>query len=66
MQHRKSPCMKDGKCSKYFPKKWKPQIVVDQEGYLVYRRRNDGKYVEKNGISLDNKHVVPYNPKLLL
>ena len=58
--NRKSPCMEDGKCSRFFPKKWKCETVVDQDGYPIYRRRNDGKYIEKN------RYVVPYNPNLLL
>ncbi|KAH1226081.1 hypothetical protein GmHk_11G032838 [Glycine max] len=29
-------------------------------------KRNDGKYIEKNHIALDNRYVVPYNPNLLL
>ena len=64
--NKKSPCMKDGKCSKYFPKKWQAKIVVDQEDYPVYRRCNDGKYIHRNGITLDNRYVVSYNPYLLL
>jgi len=64
--NRKSLCMKDGKCSRYFPKKWQHEIVVDQEGYPVYRRHNDGKYIDKNEIALYNRYVVPYNPNLLL
>ena len=34
------------------------------DGYPHYRRRNDGKFVEKSGIPLDNRFVVPYNPYL--
>ena len=45
--NRKSPCKKDGKCSRYFPKNWKPKTIIDQEGYPVYRRRNNGKYIDK-------------------
>jgi hypothetical protein len=61
-----SPCMKDGKCSKYFPKNFEPKTVVDKDGFPVYRRRPNGKTIEKNGITLDNRHVVPYNKQLLV
>ncbi|KAH1154351.1 hypothetical protein GYH30_049856 [Glycine max] len=30
-----------------------------------YRRRNNGHSISKNGVIIDNKYVVPYNPKLL-
>jgi hypothetical protein len=63
---KKLPCMATGTCSKWYPKKWQEETVVDHEGYPVYRRRNNGRFVEKNGVSLDNRSVVPYNPKLLL
>ncbi|XP_050255276.1 uncharacterized protein LOC126701205 [Quercus robur] len=33
----------------------------DEDGYAIYRRRDDGKTVEKNGVMLDNRFVVPYN-----
>jgi hypothetical protein len=61
-----SPCMKSGKCSKFFPKKFEPFTIVDKDGFPVYRRRSDGKTVEKNKITLDNQFVVPYNKTLLL
>ncbi|XP_050908519.1 uncharacterized protein LOC127122180 [Lathyrus oleraceus] len=63
--NRSSPCMKDGKCSKYFPKQFQPEIIVDQDGFPVYRRRDNGHTVLKNGIQVDNRNVVPYNAKLL-
>ncbi|KAG5068215.1 hypothetical protein JHK85_000592 [Glycine max] len=47
--NRKSPYLKDGHCSKFFPKK-----------------RNDRNVNKKNGIQLDNRYVVPYNPHLQL
>jgi hypothetical protein len=33
LANRSSPCMKNGKCSKFFPKNWQPQTIVDQDGY---------------------------------
>ena len=32
------------------------------DGYPQYKR-NDGKYVTKNGVPLDNRYIVPYLPK---
>ncbi|KAI5387551.1 hypothetical protein KIW84_073598 [Lathyrus oleraceus] len=63
--NRSSPCMKDGKFSKYFPKQFQPETIVDQDGFPVYRRRDNGHTVLKNGIQVDNRNVVPYNAKLL-
>ena len=64
--NKKSPCMVNGKCIRCFPKKFHGATIVDQDGFPVYRRRNDGRTVMKNGIDLDNRFVVPYNPQLLL
>ncbi|KAI5413759.1 hypothetical protein KIW84_058058 [Lathyrus oleraceus] len=63
--NRSSPCMKDGKYSKYFPKQFQPETIVDQDGFPVYRRRDNGHTVLKNGIQVDNRNVVPHNAKLL-
>lgn len=66
VSNKNSSCMKDGKCSKHFPKRFNDQTTVDGDGYPVCRRRDDGRTVEKNGVVLDNRFVVPYNPQLLL
>ncbi|KAI9082358.1 hypothetical protein K1719_035781 [Acacia pycnantha] len=62
---RNAPCMKDGKCSKYFPKRYNAHTILDEKGYPTYRRRNDGRTVSRKGVKLDNRFVVPYNARLL-
>nr|KAJ0186971.1 hypothetical protein LSAT_V11C900505290 [Lactuca sativa] len=59
------PCTVDKKCSKNFPKQFCNHTSVDQNGFPLYRRRNDGHFVEKSGVKLDNRNVVPYNKYLL-
>ncbi|XP_058775274.1 uncharacterized protein LOC131649531 [Vicia villosa] len=61
-----SPCTKDGRCTKFYPKKFQPTTIVDQEGYPVYRRRDNKHTIEKNGLIFHSGHVVPHNPSLLL
>ena len=53
-------CMVNGNCSKKFPKAFQEETQMEVDGYPLYRRRNDGRYVEKNGVTLDNRYVVPY------
>lgn len=61
-----SPCMKNGKCKKHYPKSFQEVTQEGSDGYPVYRRRDDGRHVEiRNGIHLDNRWVVPYNLKLV-
>ncbi|XP_050278246.1 uncharacterized protein LOC126719772 [Quercus robur] len=62
----RSPCMVNDKCTKHFPKKFYEETTIDEEGFPIYRRRNDGKTIVKNGITLDNRYVVPYNVDLLV
>ncbi|KAF7813324.1 uncharacterized protein G2W53_034300 [Senna tora] len=61
-----SPCMQNGKCTKHFPKKFSDRTLFDEDGYAKYRRKDTGHTVVKNGVELDNRSVVPYNPTLLL
>ena len=58
--------MVNDKCTKHFPKKFYEETTIDEEGFPIYRRRNDGKTIVKNGITLDNRYVVPYNVDLLV
>ncbi|MGH7750808.1 MAG: helitron helicase-like domain-containing protein, partial [Candidatus Dormibacteria bacterium] len=64
-----SPCMKNGKCTKRFPKIFNEQTYVDAKGFVVYKRRNNGMTVsvrrERNqSYSVDNTWIVPYNGAL--
>ncbi|XP_019184634.1 PREDICTED: uncharacterized protein LOC109179586 [Ipomoea nil] len=61
-----SPCMANGKCTKHFPKKFVNCTTFDEDGYPIYRRRDNGRSVTRNGINLDNRYVVPHNRHLLL
>ena len=63
---KESVCMKDEKCTKDFPKNFSNHTIFSDNGYPIYKRRDDGRVFEKNGKPLDNRWVVPYNPFLLL
>lgn len=39
---------------------------MDQDGYSLYKRKDNGNVIEKNDVFLDNCYVIPYNLKLLL
>ncbi|XP_020985767.1 LOW QUALITY PROTEIN: uncharacterized protein LOC107461290 [Arachis duranensis] len=61
-----SPCMEDGRCIRNFPKRYVESTTLDDEGYPVYRRRDDGRFININGVDLDNRYVVPHNRLLLM
>jgi hypothetical protein len=42
-----SPCMKNGRCSKNYPKPFQDQTMIDENGYATYKHWNDGKFVLK-------------------
>ncbi|XP_062183399.1 uncharacterized protein LOC133887455 isoform X2 [Phragmites australis] len=60
-----SSCMKDGTCSKRYPKDFHSETTFDQHGYPIYRRRNNGAKVWKHNVNLDNRWVVPHNLDVL-
>uniref|UniRef100_A0A0R0EYM4 ATP-dependent DNA helicase n=1 Tax=Glycine max TaxID=3847 RepID=A0A0R0EYM4_SOYBN len=64
--NKSSPCMKGGKCSRYYPKKFQNSTIVDQDGYPVYMQRDNGHTILKNGVIVDNRTIVSYNAMLLL
>ncbi|KAL3618575.1 hypothetical protein CASFOL_037657 [Castilleja foliolosa] len=59
-----SPCMREGTCSKSFPKTFEFSSRFDKDGYVHYRRRDSPHRAFKNGIGLDNRFFVPYNELL--
>ncbi|XP_076932235.1 uncharacterized protein LOC143597695 [Bidens hawaiensis] len=61
----KCTCMVNKRCSKNFPKRFQNETSIDSEGFPVYKRRDNGEYVVKSDINLDNRSVVPYNKTLL-
>ena len=61
----KCPCMKDGKCSKRFPKSFQDHTKFDEDGFPIYRRRDTKVKAHKGNVDLDNRWVVPHNLKIL-
>ncbi|KAG6635928.1 hypothetical protein CIPAW_11G077200 [Carya illinoinensis] len=62
----KASCMINNKCSKSFPKKFCKETSIGEDGFAVYRRRDDlDMYIENNGLKLDNRFFVLYNVDLL-
>ncbi|XP_076932558.1 uncharacterized protein LOC143598148 [Bidens hawaiensis] len=61
----KCTCMVNKRCSKNFPKRFQNETSIDSEGFPVYKRRDNGEYVVKSDINLENRSVVPYNKTLL-
>nr|GEU71378.1 DNA helicase PIF1, ATP-dependent [Tanacetum cinerariifolium] len=46
--NRAAACNIEGKCSKHFLKPFYVETVIDQDGYLIYRRRDDKVSVKKD------------------
>jgi hypothetical protein len=61
-----SPCMKDGVCSKGFPKQFAAETTLSPKGFPNYRRRQGDTFQKtRSGPVLDNRWIVPYNPEFL-
>ena len=70
------PCMsnaRDGSpnCTKHYPWDFLEETSNQENGYLLYRRRNNGSTYEiphpqdrNRKFTIDNRWVVPYNPYL--
>ncbi|KAF7149811.1 hypothetical protein RHSIM_Rhsim02G0178000 [Rhododendron simsii] len=57
-------CMENEKCTKKYPEAISETTTMDQDGYPIYRRRNDGRVYTVRGHPVDNRDVVPYNTYL--
>nr|XP_042913565.1 uncharacterized protein LOC122273597 [Parasteatoda tepidariorum] len=58
-----SPCMKEGLCSKNFPKDFQETTQENVNGYPVYQR-SITEPIKVGKHDIDNRWVVPYNPWL--
>ncbi|XP_057755480.1 uncharacterized protein LOC130974635 [Arachis stenosperma] len=61
-----SPCMENGKCVRHFPKCFVDCTTIDDDGYPVYRHKEDGRTINKYGVDFDSRYVVPHNRLLLM
>ena len=61
-----APCMRNGSCSKQFPKRFFNITTSTRDGYPLYRRRENLRYLGVASAKLDNRWVVPYNPYLCI
>jgi len=59
-------CMKNGKCSQFYPKIFQNTTTIFEDGFPHYRRKDNSITIVKNHISLKKCSVVSYNFKLLL
>jgi hypothetical protein len=57
--------MEEGKCKKQYPHKFHSEMVMDVNGYPIYRRKDTGHTLLVHGVELDNRWVVPHNVYLL-
>ena len=61
-----APCMRNGKCSKGFPKPFQSVTVMWTEGYLIYARPHDSRAYDIRTFHANNRWIVHYNPYLLM
>ncbi|XP_028053095.1 uncharacterized protein LOC114257523 [Camellia sinensis] len=59
-----APCMENDKCTKKYPRAFAETTTMDQDGYPIYRRRNNSQAHIVRGKEVDNKDIVPYNAYL--
>lgn len=57
-----SPCMDKGTCTKRYPKQFVENTSILDDGYPVYRRRDDGRtFVNSRGQVFNNTYIIPHN-----
>ena len=56
--------MENGKCTKGYPKPFTEFTTMDEHGFPVYFRPNDGRAFSIGGIQVNNQWIVPFCPFL--
>jgi len=57
-------CLENGKCFRHYPKPFQPHTSVNNEGYPLYSRPEDGPSYDVRGTPISNQWIVPYSPWL--
>jgi hypothetical protein len=57
--------MKNGRCSKYYPKEFQNETSFTDDGFTQYRKRDTNIYIRRENHNLDNRWIVPHNLYLL-
>jgi len=60
------PCMNEPMYTKHYLKAFTNYITIEGNGFVRYRRRDDGKMITINGNHIDNRWVVSYNRDLCM
>lgn len=60
----KNVYMQNGSCTNFLPKPLCAITKINDAGFPIYRRREDGKVINKKGVDCDNRYDVPYNKDL--
>jgi hypothetical protein len=58
--------MKDGSCSKHYPRPFTENTIINQDSYPAYARPNNSRTYQKRGKTFDNRHTDPYKAYILL
>ena len=60
-----APCNdQKNRCTKKYPRPFQDGTTMDEEGYPVYHRPNDGREYVVRGVKVHNGYIVPHNPYL--
>ncbi|VDB85049.1 unnamed protein product [Peniophora sp. CBMAI 1063] len=57
-------CMRDGVCTKGYPKQHRDSTTLSEDGYPNYARSDDGRSYRVRGVDVDNSMIAPYCPML--
>ena len=55
---KKSSYMKEGKCSKFFSKKFTSNTSINCDGFAIYRRRDTNIHIICKEVKLDSTFIV--------
>ena len=59
-----TPYMKGSNCSKHYPKSLFNETSIEENGFVKYKRTDDGRRIIINEKELDNHWIIPYNQDL--